>query len=146
MSKSARLVILAVVLVAAALTIYFRGTSGNSPATTEGVTDISASQTETVALPKLVDLGSTTCIPCKKMEPILASLSENYEGRLDVEFININEDRDAASQYGIRLIPTQIFFDAEGRELFRHEGYISQDDILAKWNELGVALDASPQS
>lgn len=141
MSKTVRLIILTLVLATAVFAIFFRKSSEDSHWVAE-----SAEQAEVHALPKLIDLGSTTCIPCKKMEPILASLSENYAGQLEVEFINIHEDKEATNRYDIRLIPTQIFFDSDGQELFRHEGFFPMDEILAKWDELGVALDGSPQS
>ncbi len=92
-------------------------------------------------LPKLLDLGATKCIPCKKMVPILEALKKDYVGKLEVEFIDVWKSADEAKKYGIKLIPTQIFFDATGKELFRHEGFYGRDDILAKWKELGVKLD-----
>jgi len=92
------------------------------------------------ALPRLVDLGSTTCIPCKRMAPILAELADELSGRLEVEVIDIREQPDAAANYGIRLIPTQVFYGADGAELWRHEGFIPKAEILAKWAELGVTL------
>jgi thioredoxin 1 len=92
------------------------------------------------ALPRLVDLGSTTCIPCKRMAPILAELATEQSGSFAVEVIDIRERPDAGAEYGIRLIPTQIFYAADGSELWRHEGFIAKADILAKWTELGVAL------
>jgi thioredoxin 1 len=92
----------------------------------------------TQRLPKLLDLGATKCIPCKKMAPILEELKKEYAGRMEVEFIDVWQNPDAGNQYGIRLIPTQIFFDATGKELFRHEGFYGREDILGKWKELGV--------
>ena len=97
-----------------------------------------------VGLPQLVDLGSTTCIPCKMMAPILDELKAQYAGRMDVRFVDAGANPDAAKPFGIKLIPTQVFLDASGKELWRHEGFISKDDILAKWKELGVDLPASP--
>ena len=91
-------------------------------------------------LPKLLDLGAGKCIPCKKMAPILEELKKEYAGKLEVEFIDVWKDPDAAKKYGIQLIPTQIFYDAAGKELFRHEGFFGKEDILAKWKELGVKL------
>ncbi len=91
-------------------------------------------------LPKLLDLGATKCIPCKKMAPILEELKKEYAGKLEVEFIDVWKTPDAGKKYGIKLIPTQIFFDADGKELFRNEGFFGKDDILAKWKELGVKL------
>jgi len=92
------------------------------------------------ALPKLVDLGAGKCIPCKMMAPILEKLKEEYAGRFEVIFIDVWENPNEAPKYGIKLIPTQIFFDASGKELFRHEGFFSKEDILAKWKELGIDL------
>ena len=93
------------------------------------------------ALPRLVDLGAKKCIPCKMMAPILEELKAEYEGVLKIEFIDVWENPEAGKEYGIRLIPTQIFYDALGKELFRHEGFFSKEDILTKWKELGVELD-----
>jgi thioredoxin 1 len=98
----------------------------------------SPAETARPTIPRLVDLGRTFCIPCKKMAPILAGLKVEYAGRLDVEFIDVGENPDAARKYGIRLIPTQVFIDASGKELSRHEGFMAREDILAQWKKLGV--------
>ena len=95
------------------------------------------------ALPRLVDLGSDKCIPCKKMAPILENLAEQYQGALIVEVIDIKKDPAAGEPWNIRVIPTQIFLDASGQELFRHEGFMAQEAIVAKWQELGVVLQTS---
>jgi len=91
-------------------------------------------------LPRLVDLGSVSCIPCKMMAPILEELKKDYAGRLDVQFIDVWEDPDAGAAYAIRLIPTQIFLAPDGKELWRHEGFLGKEEILAKWKELGVDI------
>lgn len=72
------------------------------------------------------------------MKPILDDLKANYADTFKTEFIDVWEDGEAGKAYGINLIPTQIFFGADGKELFRHEGFFSKEDILAKWKELGV--------
>jgi thioredoxin 1 len=92
------------------------------------------------ALPRLVDLGADKCIPCKLMKPILDELTTEYAGRFEVVFIDVWKNREEGPRYGIRVIPTQIFFDATGKELFRHEGFYAKKDILAKWSEFGVTL------
>ncbi|MGP8199609.1 MAG: thioredoxin family protein [Limisphaerales bacterium] len=89
-------------------------------------------------LPKLLDLGAGKCIPCKMMFPVLDELKKEYAGKLNVEFIDVWENPDAAKPYGIEVIPTQILYDADGKELFRHVGFFAKEDILAKWKELGV--------
>ena len=103
-----------------------------------------SSEQEVVAIPRLVDLGSDKCIPCKKMVPILADLSEEYRGALIIEFIDVWKDPDAGRPYGIRVIPTQVFFEADGAERFRHEGFMAKNAILAKWKELGIELRTGP--
>ena len=91
-------------------------------------------------VPRLVDLGARKCIPCKAMAPILVQLRADYAGRLEVTFIDVWQNPDEAGAYRIQLIPTQIFYAADGRELARHEGFISREDILAPWKPLGVEL------
>jgi len=88
--------------------------------------------------PRLVDLGADKCIPCKMMKPILDELRSEYKGIFDVVFIDVWKDPAPGQKAGIRVIPTQIFYDASGKELFRHEGFYSKEDILAKWKQLGV--------
>ncbi len=89
-------------------------------------------------LPKLVDLGADKCIPCKMMAPILEGLKKEYAGRMTVEFIDVWKNPDAGKAFRIEMIPTQIFYDASGKELFRHVGFFGKEDILAKWKDLGV--------
>jgi thioredoxin 1 len=90
----------------------------------------------TSGLPLLLDLGSTTCIPCKELAPILDQLTVELRGKVDIKFIDVTKQPQAADTYAINVIPTQIFFDAQGKELFRHEGFIPKADILAKLHEL----------
>jgi thioredoxin 1 len=91
-------------------------------------------------LPRLVDLGATSCMPCKMMAPILDELEQEYEGRLEVVFIDVWENRAAAKTYGITTIPTQILYDAEGQERWRHVGFIGKAEILAAIDEAGVEI------
>lgn len=91
-------------------------------------------------IPRLLDLGSDECIPCKEMAPILEELKIEYAGIFQVEFMDIRKEPPLAEVYNIKLMPTQIFLDASGEERFRHEGFYSKEDILAKWNELGIEL------
>lgn len=90
------------------------------------------------ALPRLVDLGSTTCISCKEMAPILEELKAEYAGLVSVEFINVNENFQAAEEYKITVIPAQVFLDALGQEVYRHEGFMSKADIVAQFEKMGV--------
>ena len=83
-------------------------------------TEIQAVETgntkEVKTLPRLVDLGADKCIPCKMMAPILEDLKKKYAGIFNVELVDVWKNPDAGKKYGIRLIPTQIFFDAAGKE------------------------------
>ena len=93
-------------------------------------------------LPRFVDLGTTTCAPCKVMLGVMQELETTYPDSLKVQFVNTHDDPDAAERLNIRSIPTQIFYDASGKELFRHEGFFPKEDILAKWKELGVDVSS----
>lgn len=88
--------------------------------------------------PTVLDLGSNTCIPCKMMKPILDELEQEYKGKANILVIEIGEYRELARQYRVRVIPTQIFFDKNGNEAWRHEGFLAKEDIQAKLRELGV--------
>ncbi len=114
--------------------------SNDAAIETPGPTDATGEESEAggKALPRLVDLGAHKCIPCKMMAPILEELKKEYAGRFEIEFIEVWKNPGAGKKYGIYVIPTQIFYDAEGNERFRHEGFFSKEDILGKWKELGV--------
>jgi len=88
-------------------------------------------------LPKLVDVGADKCIPCIKMAPVLEGLKEEFSGRLEVRFVDAWKYRAEAAKYRVQMIPTQIFYSADGKELFRHIGFYGRQEILAKWQELG---------
>jgi thioredoxin 1 len=93
-----------------------------------------------VRYPALVDVGAKQCIPCKMMEPILEELKAEYAGVLRVEFIDVQVDPQTATKLGVRGIPTQIFYDASGKERYRHMGYMSKERILATFKKLGIEL------
>jgi thioredoxin len=86
----------------------------------------------------MIDLGAKKCIPCKMMAPILEKMEKKYEGRAAIVFIDVWEHREQAGRFGIRAIPTQIFYDAEGKEMSRHVGFMSEADIVKTLGGLGV--------
>lgn len=101
------------------------------------------SQQNSSSLPKLVDLGSNTCIPCQEMAPILEELKNEYTGKVDVEVVDVYEDEEKTMEYNAKhplsVIPTQILFDAKGNEVWSHEGSLPKEDIIKVFNEkLGV--------
>jgi len=88
----------------------------------------------------MVDLGAGECIPCKMMAPILVKLEKQYAGKAAVVFLDVWKDQAPARRFGIRAIPTQIFFDKGGREVYRHEGFLSEEEIVRRFNDMGVKL------
>ena len=121
-------------VVALAVGVYVMRPAANSGSNAE------VDGTAVVGLPRLVDLGADKCVPCKMMVPILEELKTQYTEKFTVEFIDVWKNSGAGAQYGVKVIPTQIFFAADGTELFRHEGFYAKEDILAKWRELGIEL------
>ncbi|MHC4641843.1 MAG: thioredoxin family protein [Planctomycetota bacterium] len=148
MSNTVKIIIVAVLALAIILVAILKQTTSpngaaqvdvNSPANTNN-NQKSPNAPPVQAIPRLVDVGAKTCIPCKLMAPILEELKKEYAGRLQVDFLDLSINTDYAGQYGVRVIPTQIFYNAAGKELFRHEGFYSKEDILAKFKDLGVEL------
>lgn len=92
----------------------------------------------TQKLPILIDLGRGICIQCKKMKPILEELKAEYEGKATIKIIDLTYEPEEANKYKIRLIPTQIFFDTEGNEVYRHEGFMDKQSIKQKLLEMGI--------
>ena len=133
MSKLVKITTVAVLVLAVCIVIILKQRMSPALGTKNDV--------HTKAIPRLVDVGAKTCIPCKLMAPILKELKTEYAGRLRVDFLDVSINPGFAGQYKVRVIPTQIFYDATGKELFRHEGFMSGEDILTRWKELGVELE-----
>lgn len=91
----------------------------------------------------MIDLGAKKCIPCKMMAPILEKLEKAYEGKADIVFIDVWENRNQAPRFGIRTIPTQIFFDRDGKEIYRHTGYMDEAAIVSQLTKMGVPVPES---
>ena len=87
----------------------------------------------------LVDLGADACIPCKMMAPIITKLEKAYRGKAAIVFIDVWKNKDQAKRFGIRAIPTQIFFDESGKEIYRHTGFMSEADIISKLEKMGIS-------
>ncbi|HOO00964.1 MAG TPA: thioredoxin domain-containing protein [Syntrophales bacterium] len=86
----------------------------------------------------MVDLGATRCIPCKMMAPILQRVEKRYAGKAAIVFLDVWVDPQPARRFGIRAIPTQIFFNKKGEEVYRHEGFMSEEAIVAVLQKMGV--------
>jgi len=89
--------------------------------------------------PTLVEFGAAGCVPCDMMQPILDKLRKNYSDRLNVVFIHVGQEQVLASRYGIQSIPVQAFFDAAGKEVFRHVGFFPEAEVLKQLAGMGVS-------
>lgn len=88
--------------------------------------------------PVVADFGRGTCIPCKMMQPILEKLQKDYAGRAEILILDVGEYASLSRKHRIMMIPTQIFFDAKGKEVLRHQGFMSEADIVAQLEKMGV--------
>ncbi|MEA3486244.1 MAG: thioredoxin family protein [Thermodesulfobacteriota bacterium] len=86
----------------------------------------------------MIDLGAKKCIPCKMMAPIMEKIDKVYDGKAAIVFIDVWKHREQAKRFGIRAIPTQIFFDSDGKEIYRHAGFMGEKDIIAQLEKMGV--------
>lgn len=86
----------------------------------------------------MIDLGAKKCVPCKMMAPILEKMKKAYEGKAAIIFIDVWQNKSQAGRFGIRAIPTQIFFDADGKEISRHVGFMSEAQIAGQLAQMGV--------
>ena len=92
-------------------------------------------------LPKMLELGSEKCTPCKMMKPIIEELQKEYKGKIEIEVIDVWKDSSYLDKYDIQSIPTQIFLDENGKEFFRHVGFYPKEDILKVFRDKGYNLD-----
>ena len=78
-----------------------------------------------------IELGSVNCIPCKQMQPVMKAIEEKYGDQVKVVFYDVwkADQKKYAHKYGIRLIPTQVFLDEDGKEFHRHEGFYPEEEI-----------------
>jgi len=86
----------------------------------------------------MVDLGAKACVPCKMMAPIMEKMEKKYAGKAVIHFYDVWKDREPAVRFKIRVIPTQIFFDKNAKEVYRHEGFMSESDIVGQLTKMGV--------
>jgi thiol-disulfide isomerase/thioredoxin len=101
---------------------------------------------EEEALPKLWDFGSTTCLPCKTMKAILDPMIADYRGKVEVRIVDVYQEKELTRQFRVSVIPTQIFLDAQGKELRRHMGVYPRDSIEACFKEFGFPVVTGAKS
>ena len=130
MKKKTRGLLIALVLIGVAVAAIFLLKDGGDP-----VLPADAAETD---LPKIVDYGSKMCIPCREMAVTLDEVKREYTDRVIVEIVDVYENYDLAEAAGVTMIPTQIFFDAAGKEVYRHVGVMTKDEIVARLELMGV--------
>lgn len=82
-----------------------------------------------------IELGADKCIPCKAMQPVMREIAKEYKGVIQVVFYDVWKIPDHAKKYGIKVIPTQVFMDKAGNEIFRHVGFFAKEDIIKALKE-----------
>mgnify|MGYP003969643571 FL=1 len=99
-------------------------------------------QDTTKITPKItfLELGSTTCIPCKQMEKVLESVREKYGDQIDVIFYDVKNEKEITKKYKIKMIPTQVFLDENGNEIHRHVGFYPEEKIDEFLKEQGLQI------
>jgi len=87
-----------------------------------------------------VEIGSVNCIPCRAMQPIMKEVEEEFKGQIKVVFYDVwtPKGKADAAKYNIRVIPTQVFLDKDGKEYFRHEGYFPKEGVVQAVRMQGV--------
>ena len=88
--------------------------------------------------PFLVDFGANSCLPCRQLRPILKEISKEYAGKAEILVIDVYKYQHLANEYKIKAIPTLVFFDNKGKEVFRQPGVMNKDQISAKLKEIGA--------
>ena len=108
------------------------------PGCAKGEEEAGLPQVRTEGMVTMIDLGAKKCIPCKMMAPILEGLKKEYASKASIVFIDVWEAPEQARKYGIRAIPTQIFFDKTGKEVYRHVGFMDKEAIVGQLEKMGV--------
>lgn len=135
MLKDRRVDVIIVVIFVIAASVAFTGCSHKSTSTPK-----SGMQSTKPGLPKLIGFHSESCIPCGLMEPVIEDFKKQYKGQVEVVVVDIHKDRKMAAQYAVRFTPTQVWLDASGKEIHRHQGFIPLEDIVAVFSEHGINL------
>ncbi|KIX13107.1 thioredoxin family protein [Dethiosulfatarculus sandiegensis] len=100
-----------------------------------------ANQLPVKGMVTMIDLGADKCIPCKMMAPIIKEVREEYNGKAVIAFIDVWKDRSQVDRFKLKGIPTQIFFDKNGKEQFRHLGFMDKEKMVSYLEKMGVTLN-----
>jgi thioredoxin 1 len=127
-------------LVIGLLTVALQGACGNDESQKDSKTANQEEKKASSIKVTFVELGSVRCIPCKKMQPIMEEIKKEYKGQVKVIFYDVwtAEGKPYAYKYKIRLIPTQVFLDKDGKEYFRHVGFFPKEELVKVLKQKGV--------
>jgi thioredoxin 1 len=129
-----------VIVAALAIALFIGIACSKAEKKTSAGTDKPSNTKDGAPLVTFVELGSVRCIPCKKMQPIMKEIEQEYAGTVKVVFHDVwtDQGKPYSKKYGIRVIPTQVFLDKDGKEYFRHEGYFPKDELVKVLKQKGV--------
>lgn len=136
MSKTAKILVILIIIAVIAGGILIK--KKTSPPAVPSASTVSPLPTTEIKGPLLYEFGSSHCIPCKEMAPIIEALTEEYKGVLSVQKIDVNENRKMAEKFKVQLIPCQILLDKDGKEVFRHYGVIKKEALVKNIEKIGV--------
>ena len=120
------------------------GCGGSSGAAGSSAAPAPTHSSSATAKITFVELGSDSCIPCKEMRPVMDGIQKTFGDQVEIIFYDVWKDDAPAREYGVQMIPTQIFLDDEGAELHRHTGFYPQEEIEALLLEHGLTKVATP--
>lgn len=131
-------------IVALAVSYGFGFLGNKSPAKETTIANLNSPQVTPASSGRvtMIDVGATECIPCRMMAPIVKELEEEYAGIADIFFIDVWKNPAEGQKYGVQTIPTQIFFDRSGKEVFRHVGFMDKQPIIEALTRLGAVRPA----
>jgi thioredoxin 1 len=137
MKKHVRTIILGVLALMVLIGVFWSQFSETPSETTFPESHVSG-EIPVKGMVTMVELGANSCIPCK-MVPVMEKVEKKYQGKAAIIFIDVWKNKEPAKRFGIRAIPTQIFFDKEGKEVYRHEGFMSEAEIDRIFKKMGVS-------
>lgn len=146
MNEKVRAAVLGVVLVAmvAGLVYWFRSHPAPQPAPEpKAAGPVTVPPTKS-GHPLLMEVGSSAGPADLMMAAVMTALREGFGNKLEIEFVNAGKDPSLKEKYGVVALPTQIYFSPEGKELYRHQAFAQEQEILDQWKKLGYDLFAEP--
>ena len=142
----AALVLIGALLTSAAIlgVLALSGCGASTGGAGPSATPASAHSSGAAAKVTFIELGSDSCIPCKEMRPVMDGVQKAFGDQVEIIFYDVWDDPAPANEYGIQMIPTQVFLDEAGDEFHRHTGFYPQEDIEALLVEQGLTKLTTP--